>query len=43
MDVIEEIKNLICENGPLEHLCVQLPKVQQRCPLVKVCVTADVL
>ena len=36
-------KNLICENGPHEHLCVQSPKVQLRCPLVKAWVTSDVL
>jgi len=42
MSVIEEGKNLICENGPYEHIWVQSPKVKLRCPLVKACVTFDV-
>jgi len=42
MSVIEEVKNLICENGLHEH-CVQSLKVQLKCPLVKVWVIADVL
>jgi len=41
MGVIEEVKNLICENGPYEHVWVQLPKVQLRCSLVKARVTSD--
>jgi len=43
MDVIEEVKNLICEKGPYEHVWVHSPKVQLRCPLVKAWVTSDLL
>jgi len=43
MAVNEDVKNLICLNGPHEHVCVQLPKVQLRCPLFRVWVTSDVL
>jgi len=43
MDVIEEVKNLICENRPHQNVLVQSPKVKLRCPLVKACVTFDVL
>jgi len=43
MGVIEEVNNLICEKCPHEHVWVQSPKVQLRCPLVKAWVTSDVL
>jgi len=43
MGVNEDVKNLICENGPHEQLCVQSPKVQLRCLLAKAWVTSDVL
>jgi len=35
MGVIEEFKNLICENGPHGKIRVQSWKVQLMCPLVK--------
>jgi len=35
MGVIEEVKKFICEYGPHEHVCVELPKVELRCPVVK--------
>jgi len=35
MGVIEEVKNLICENGPHEHVLVQSSKIQLRFSLVK--------
>jgi len=41
--VNEDVKNLICENGPHEHVWVQLPKVQLRFSLAKAWVTSDVL
>jgi len=41
MGVIEEVKNLICENGPHEYVWILLSKVQLRCPLVKARVTSD--
>jgi len=43
MDVIEEVKNLICENGPHEHVWVQSPKDQLKCPLIKTWEISDVL
>jgi len=30
MGVNEDVKNLICENGPHESLCVQSPKIQTK-------------
>jgi len=43
MGINEDFKNLICENGSHEHLCIQSPNVQLRCLLVKAWVTSDVL
>jgi len=43
IDVNEDVKNLICENDPHEHLCVQSSKVQLRCPLVKAWVISNLL
>jgi len=41
MGVIEEVKNLICENGHHEDVWVQSSKVQLRCPLIKARVTSN--
>jgi len=43
MGVIEEDKKFICKYSPHEHVCVESPKVELRCHVVKTWVTADVL